>query len=830
MQIALLGNYPPKSCGIATFTNSLLRALDANLTADRLTDFAEVIAIEDAGQHHDYPAEVGEVLPRDDRAAYRRLAARLNAGDHDLLIVQHEYGIFGGADGDYLLELTDRLEIPLLVTCHTVLRDPSPGQRSVLRRLCARAGVMVVMSEMARRFLTEVFGCRPEKIRVIEHGVPVIEMAGRAALREQLGWKNRRVLFTFGLLGRGKGIETVIRALPAIVAEHPETLYVVLGKTHPNVVRDHGEEYREWLHELAAELGVADNLQMIAEFATEQRLFECLRATDLYVTPYPNEAQITSGTLAYAVGAGAAVVSTPFWHATELLSEGRGHLFPFHDHNRLAKVCLNLLADDAAMADTRARALAHGKTIMWPAIGAEYIRNFADARLASQEPNLAPATPPSPKEAARLNLPTTLPRLRIDHLRRLTDDCGLIQHAKYAVPNRHEGYCLDDNGRALVFTCAVLQGDLIPENRRTLIQLTERYLSYCFHAQNEDGSLRNFMGYGRNFLEEKGSEDSYARALWGLAACVARPPRPDLAELANECFIRAVGYLDQTASPRAIAYGIIALADYLAARPTNDLRNLMDRCVSRLLDHYRDSAEEDSGWAWFEASLTYDNAILPLALYRSLTIIDRPEARRVARAATRFLAGHTFVGGRARPVGCHRACERHGSPEQFDQQPLEAMATVLLHTEAFRQDRNDDDARLARLAFAWFLGHNDLDAPLYDQTTAGCYDGLTAVGPNQNQGAESLLAYLIARVAVAELPNQPLDPARPTAASREEILGDMLNGYTPEWVKQPAAGVTPVRRRETIVSATALGQYDQITADGRPTGLRAGWERPGRRE
>ena len=802
MKIALLGNYPPKSCGIATFTNSLLRALHANLRNVALTDFAEVIAIEDAGQHHDYPAEVAYILPRDERDAYTQLADRLNTGGYDLLIVQHEYGIFGGPDGKFLLDLTDRLTIPLMVTCHTVLRDPNDGQRSVLRRLCARAGVMVVMSEMARRFLTEQFSCKPEKIRVIEHGVPEIETESRKILRLKFGWDDRRVLFTFGLLGRGKGIETVIRALPAIVAEHPDTLYVVLGKTHPNVVRDHGEEYREWLHELAAELGVAGNLLMISEFASEQYLFECLRACDLYVIPYPNEAQITSGTLAYAVGAGTAVVSTPFWHATELLSAGRGHLFPFHDHAKLADICLELLSDDEQLQKTRAKALRHGQTIMWPKIGAQYIRNFADARLAFTSRHTAPATAP-------------LPKLCLNHLQRLTDDCGIIQHAKYATPNRHEGYCLDDNGRALLFTTMTLQRDLLPERRRTLTQLTERYLSYVHHAQNEDGSLRNFMSYDRRFLEERGSEDSYGRALWGLAHCAAHPPRPDLGELANECFVRAVGYLDQTASPRALGYGIIALSEYLGQRPTNDLRDLLDRSVNRLLDHYRDNSSQD--WDWFEPYLTYDNAILPLALYRSLRVLDRPEVRRVATATTTFLTELTFVGNVPRPVGCHGACDRERRPAQFDQQPLEAMAQILLYREVYDQEQRPEDARRARVTFAWFTGHNDLETPMYHEATHGCYDGLTAVGANRNEGAESLLAYLIGRVAVDDL-----RPERRTPEPRkQQVLADLLNGYAPDWARMPVRQQSiPLRHREPVVSATALEQYDRITAGGLPSGLR----------
>ena len=789
MKIAILGNYPPKACGIATFTNSVARALLTNLNANEISDFAEIIAMEDPGSHHDYPKEVGCILPRDERAAYASMADYLNTNGFDLLIVQHEYGIFGGPDGKYLLDLVDRLRIPLMVTCHTVLKDPSEGQCSVLRRLCARANVMTVMSEMACRFLRDIYSCPTAKIQVIEHGVPEIETAPRQELRERFEWADREVLFTFGLLSRGKGIETVIRALPEVVAKHPNALYVVLGNTHPNVVKESGEEYREWLHELADELGVRDNLLMISEFASEQYLFECLKAADVYVIPYPNEAQICSGTLAYAVGAGAAVVSTPFWHATELLDEGRGRLFPFHDSDNLAGQLNELLGDRGVLNAIRTKALEYGKQLFWPKIGAEYISAFGDARTAFDQSNLAPASAP-------------LSQLRLDHLRRMTDDCGIIQHAKYATPNRFEGYCLDDNGRALLFTCMTLNGTLASSRqRRELVALTEKYLGYIFHAQNEDGTFRNFMGYNRDFLEPQGSEDSYGRALWGLAACVANPPRQDLGELANECFIRGINHLDTRTSPRTVAYGIIALATYLEVRDNSDLRDLLDRSVNRLLAHYNDNKHDD--WTWFEAYLTYDNAILPLALYKSLRILNKDEVRSIADVTTDFLVSKTTFGGIPRPVGCHEVCNRGSEPKQFDQQPLEAMADVLLHLEAFAHGGREMDAGRARRVYSWFHGNNDLAASLYCVETAGCYDGLTEFGPNKNQGAESLLAYLISRVAMEALPRVPNEGVN----SKQQTLKKMLNGFAPAWVSKEPAGITTSRGGAALISETALHQY-----------------------
>lgn len=821
MKIALLGNYPPKACGIATFTNSLARALHANLTAAEIADFCEIIAIEDPGDHNEYPKEVGCILPRDERNAYVSTAEYLNRGGFDLLIVQHEYGIFGGPDGEYLLSLTDRLRIPLMVTCHTVLKQPSEGQCSVMRRLSVRAQVMVVMSQMAKRFMETVYKVPSKKVQVIEHGVPEIEMDGRDALREKFGWSEDRVLFTFGLLGRGKGIETVIRALPAIVAENPKTKYIVLGKTHPNVIKHEGEAYREELYALAEELGVGEHLEMVSEFATEQHLFECLRATDAYVIPYPNEAQITSGTLAYAVGAGAAVVSTPFWHAQELLAEGRGRLFGFHDADDCAAQVLDLLNDQATLDGVRAAAAAYGQTLLWPRIGAEYIDAFGTACIRYERMTaspyhastiaLYPSQPPNGGGAPAHRRPTAL---RLEHLYRMTDDCGLVQHAKYSTPNRFEGYCLDDNGRALVFTCLAHKSNLSSRvQRRKLESLTDTYLAYVYHAQHEDGCFRNFMSFGHDWLENEGSEDSYGRALWGLATCVRYPPRPDQASLANECFIRAIGHLDRRTSPRTLAYGVIALSDYLLARDDQNLRDLLHRTVNRLLDHYRDNRHDD--WEWFEAYLTYDNALLPLALYRSLDVFPNEEVRGVAASTKNFLLKQTLVGHVPRPVGCHDFCPQGEEPGQFDQQPLEVLAEVLLHKTVYDLTGQQLHAERAHAFFSWFLGNNDLGAPLYDARTYGVYDGLTKLGPNRNQGAESLLAYLISQIMINEVPN----PKTATKKTKRQALKRMLNGYAPRWVDQ---GV-PVGKRKVpqdaetrlgIVSATALGHYSRDVEGG----------------
>ena len=763
MKIALLGNYPPKACGIGTFSHSLALAILSNLKADEVKDFAEIIAMEDPGDNHDYPEEVKRCIRPQVISDYRDTADYLNENDFDLLLLQHEYGIFGGDDGAYLLHLLDRLHIPLIVTFHTVLKEPSYGQRNVLSRIAHRAQAVVVMSQLANNLLQDVFHVPQEKINVIEHGVPVIQSDEKPLLRKRLGWEDRRVLFTFGLLGRGKGIETSIRALPAIVERYPNTLYVVLGKTHPHVLRDNGEEYRNYLKDLAAELGVADNLKMISKFADEQELFDCLRAADIYVVPYPNEAQITSGTLAYAVGAGAAIVSTPFWHATELLQEGRGRLFPFNDSGELARQVLELFDQDGQLNEMRKRAADYGQHLLWPRIGKQYLRVFGKARTAFV------------RQRQNTSVQVELPRLKLDHLFRLTDDCGIIQHAKYAIPNRHEGYCLDDNGRALLLTGMLLNGKV--GDRKEIQRLSDTFLSYVYHAQNEDGTFRNFMGYDRRFLEPNGSEDSYGRALWGVSYCFAHPPRPDQRPLLEEIFIRAIGHLDSMRSPRTLAYGVLSLTYFLDHKPGDEaMLNMLDRSCNRLLQHYADSRNDD--WHWFEAYLTYSNGVIPFALFRSLRHLNKERIRSVAIESTNFLVSQTVIDEVLCPVGCHEPYVQDCARPHYDQQPVDAMGMVLLLSEACRHQEMRHHCDNLQVAFAWFTGQNDMKAPMYNPESGGCHDGLMASGVNRNQGAESLLSYLISRVEMEHYcRNKPGSDCSDEVEDDHTALKRLLNGY-----------------------------------------------------
>lgn len=695
-------------------------------------DKAYVLTMSDTACEEKYPPEVKFCISEQHQASYLEAAAMLNESDIDLVMLEHEYGIFGGQDGAYILSLLDELEKPAVATFHTVLKTPSRGQHFVLRSIAAKVSKVVVMSRLAKQMLQDIYKIPSEKIAIIEHGVPNCETANRATLRENLNFENRRILFTFGLIGRSKGLETVINALPAIVEKYPETLYVVLGKTHPGILRHSGEEYREYLLDLAQQKGVANNLLFINEFASEQALWEYLRACDIYLTPYLNEAQITSGTLSYAVGAGAAVVSTPYWHAQELLEDGRGQFFEFRNSDALASVLLDLFDNEEKLGEMRAKAAAYGQNLKWNLIGKQYLDLFR--QVVKQDVALLDK---------QLSLTSDLPAINFKHVRTMTDDTGILQHAKFALPNRHEGYCLDDNARALI---AVLLGRKHSPSE-WLDQAAGIYLSFIYHCQREDGQFRNFMGYNRNFLESIGSEDSFGRAMWSVGYALSHPVNGGFQALAKEIFDRALPHIRNLGSLRAIAFSILGISNYLKRNPSDEnMLDLLHQLRTKLCDAF--NANVDGDWQWFEPYLTYCNGILPLALFHSLEHIPDEAVQEITVKATQFLEQATLSTGYCRPVGCNNFYQKGQECPIFDQQPVDVLAKVLLFLQAYKVTGEEHYFEKALLCNAWFFGKNELRLSLYDPETGGCCDGLTETGVNHNQGAESTLAYVLCSLAV----------------------------------------------------------------------------------
>ncbi|MDD3078088.1 MAG: glycosyltransferase family 4 protein [Paludibacter sp.] len=735
MKIAFIGTYVPRECGIGTFTHNLYNSVLKNIESKKKINTGFVVALNDNDLTYKYPEEVKLTIKQDYQSDYIEAVKYINLSGADLCILEHEFGIFGGESGVYILPLLYRLEIPLIVTLHTVLKNPSYNEKAVLQEICKMAQKIVVMSHKAIEFLTEVYQVPIEKIALIEHGVPNIHFTPEAAKKE-FKLENKKVLLTFGFVGRNKGIETVIKALPKIVEKYPNVVYIVLGKTHPNVIRHSGEEYRIYLMRLVNSLHLEKNVVFLNEFIDEQDLFKYLYASDIYITPYVNEAQITSGTLSYAVGVGTAVISTPYWHAEELLADGRGLLFNFNDYEELSTIINDLLGHPVKMIGLKKQAADYGKNITWPKIGDRYLE-LAQTVLTAQ-------LTASEKKEVELDL-LALPPFSLAHINRLTDDTGIIQHAKFGIPNLKEGYCLDDNSRALLM---VLMAYEQMKDKRAL-ELSPIYLSYIHYLQNTDGTFRNFLSFSRKYLDEVGSEDSFGRTIWALGYLLYKAPNDAYYQTGRLIFFNALPNFEKLKSIRGIANTMIGICFYLKNNPSDDsmterLRNM----ANILVKHYNEN--QSSEWQWFESLLAYDNGILPLALLHSAQILNDSKITKVAIESMNFLTKHTLKDNYLSIIGNEKWFKKEGERSVFAQQPIDAMASILMYHQAFHLTKDKEYLNKLYTSFLWFLGENDLRMSLYDFETQGCCDGFENYGVNRNQGAESSLAYLISYLTVLQ--------------------------------------------------------------------------------
>lgn len=734
-RIAVIGNYLPRQCGIATFTTDLCDAIGTEYETVQLM----AVPVNDPGSHYNYPPRVRFELTEGDPSSYEDAADFLNFSNVDLACLQHEYGIFGGPAGSHILRLLRRLKMPVVTTLHTVLRQPDASQRIVMDEIAALSDRLIVMSEHSSRLLQEVFGVPAEKIDLIPHGVPDLPFGDPNYYKDSSGTEGKAVLLTFGLLSPNKGIESVIEALPSIVAQHPEAVYMIVGATHPHIRRREGDQYRLQLQALARKLGVERNVIFHNRFVSPEEMAQFVGSADIYITPYRYEAQAVSGTLAYALGAGKAIISTPYWHAAELLADGRGMLVPFEDSGAIAKAAIELLDNEAARHAMRKRAYLYARDTVWEKTAESYMHTFVRARSDRMR---------SPRIAfSDLNAERTLDRLpaiNLDHLYRMTDHTGLLQHAIFSVPNYGEGYAADDNARALIV--AVLMEQLGMTALSESANLASRYLAFLWHAFNPaTGRFRNFLSYERQWLESEGSEDSHGRALWSLGTVLGRSKSADLRGTAGRLFESALPAILNFRSPRAIAFSALGLQEYLNGFPGDRAAlQTMDELSHRLLDIY--ASNRTAGWPWFEDVLAYSNARLPQAL---IACAVRNADKIMLAAGLESLDWVVMMQrcetkGHFVPIGSRGFYRKGGEKARFDQQPVEAGATVSACLQAFRATADDRWLKDAWSAFNWFLGDNDLQIALYDSSTGGCRDGLHPDRANENQGAESTLSFLMA--------------------------------------------------------------------------------------
>ncbi|MEZ0494787.1 glycosyltransferase [Sphingomonas sp. IW22] len=742
-RIALIGNFLPRQCGLATFTTHCYQALTARFP-DLVVD---VYAMDDHPGRYDYPPEVTGTIPQDDRMAYLAAARRIEESGAQAVWVQHEYGIYGGSAGDHLLALLDRVTAPVIVTLHTVLERPSADERRVMEALLRRAGKVIVMAEKGREILTRVHGADARKVAMIPHGVPDRPFVEPDSMKARFGWQGQRVIFTFGLLAPNKGIETMISAMPAIVAAEPRAHYVVLGATHPNLIAHEGEAYRERLIAQAADLGVADHVHLIDGFADEPALLDYLQAADVYATPYNNPAQITSGALSFAVSMGKPVVSTPYIHATEILDDAHGVLVDFADVDGFARAIAGLLADDDARMALSMRAYQRGRTMLWPRLAESVMTEIAHVIAARPRRLAGPSV-----ESATLSPDLTA-------VERMSDATGMLQHSIYSIPDRRHGYCIDDNARALILMCRI---DPVDEGTRD--KWTSIYASFVQHAWNPDlRRFRNFMNFDRTWCEDEGSEDSNGRTLWALGVTATEARARKHRDWAAAMFDQTASLAFELGSPRAQAFAMLGAAAMRRGFPGHPIATrILETFGEQLIALCERNRRPD--WQWFEIVLAYDNARLPEALIEAGRSLGRADFVACGVETLEWIVSRqTSPEGRFRAVGTESFGREYAEPLPFDQQPLEAQATVEACAAAFNATGDRRWLDEAQKAYRWYLGANDLDLPLATAQDGGCFDGLQPTGLNRNQGAESILALQLANCAISTLSQQGsnlADPAR----------------------------------------------------------------------
>lgn len=730
-RIAFVGNYLPRQCGIATFTTDLCEAV---ASAYKNTA-CMAVPVNDIEGGYEYPERVRFELTEKDINSYQRAADFLNINNVHLVSLQHEYGIFGGDAGDYILTLLRELRMPVVTTLHTILQKPNPDQQRVLEEIATLSDRLVVMSERASEFLQRIYHVPVEKIDLIPHGIPEQAFVDPSFYKDIFGVEGKTVLLTFGLLSANKGIEHVISALPQIIKKYPNVVYIVLGATHPHVLRHEGESYRASLHKLVREKNVEDHVIFCNRFVELDELIQFIGAADIYITPYLEAAQIVSGTLAYTLGAGKAVVSTPYWYAEEMLDQERGVLIPFQDSQALASAVIHLLDDESYRHAMRKRAYLFSRNMVWPQVARRYMESFARARsehcrFAQAHTSLKPLNQQAQE----------LPALELDHLLRLTDETGILQHALFTIPNYGEGYTTDDNARALLVSILLEEA-----GEAKAFDLSTRYLAFISYAFNSDTKrFRNFMNYQHQWLEANGSDDSFGRTLWALGTVLGRSQIPSLHHIGGRMFQQSLLGILETSSPRAWSFAILGLHEYLQ-RFAGDRRasQLIEELGNRLTTLYKNSHTNE--WHWFEDRLTYCNAVMPHATLLCGQLLQNQEMIQIALKSLHWLANiqHANISsGHFVPIGSNGFYVRGGERAQFDQQPVEAQSMVSACFEAYRFTEDEYWLKEARNTFEWFLGRNDLNLSLYDSTTGGCRDGLHSGRLNENQGAESTLAFL----------------------------------------------------------------------------------------
>jgi glycosyltransferase involved in cell wall biosynthesis len=741
LDVVYVGTFVPRTCGIATFANDLGTSIAQEMGGKPY----RVVAITDRAEGYDYPPEVTFEIRQNEIRDYARAAEYLNGSSAQIISLQHEFGIFGGDAGKYLSVLLCHLKKPIITTVHTILENPSSDYRESFEDVINCSQRLVTMSKKGARMLEEIYGVPQDKISVIHHGVHDVPFVDSNFYKEKFNVEGLTVLLTFGLLSPNKGIETALEALPYVVEKHPDIVYIILGATHPGVKKVRGEQYRLSLERKAIDLNIADNVVFHNRFVDLQELTEYMSCCDVYLTPYLAKEQITSGTLAYAVGMGKAVVSTPYWYAEELLSDCRGVLVDFRNVKGMATALNGLIGDSMRRNKMRKAAYEYGRTMVWREVGRQYVEMFV--KMLGERKNLEVGSAWKQKMLPLI----TLPEINLDHLFSLSDDVGLLQHACFGIPDRDNGYSADDVGRGLaaIMTCYNQQKE------EQILPLIRTYVSFLNHSQTDTGNFHNFMSYDRRFEDQQGSDDTLGRVLWGLGTVVRWGPKEQVRALAQNLMAKAAPRMLEIEAPRAKAYAIMGMYHLLQKfEGASQFKRLLIQLADDLVVLYKENHSQD--WQWFEEVATYGNAKIPEALLRAYQVIQNEEYLEVALESLDFLTREQWNGVYFELIGNEGWYPKGKERAIFGQQPIDAGYLVEAYVAASEVTNMTKYLDLARFAFDWFLGRNRLNTALYDFADGSVADGIDSNGISANQGAESVVCYLLAVLGLSELKAQKI--------------------------------------------------------------------------
>jgi len=743
--VAFVSTFLPRECGIATFTNNLARAISALYDFElKKNNKIEIVALTDSESKYNYGNEVSFEIQVQNKTDYLRAAEFINISDVEVVSVQHEFGIYGGPDGKYVLSLLENLKKPVITTLHTILIDPSENQKRVLEKICKLSTEVVVLADKGFELLSKIYGVPKSKIKKIHHGAPDVPFIDPSYYKEEFNMEGHLLILTYGLLSPNKGLEIVVNSLADVVKEFPEVIYIILGETHPNVKSHFGEEYRFLLKNIINKKHLEKNVVFHNRFVTLDELIKYLVMTDVYITPYLSEQQISSGTLSYAVACGKAIISTPYWHALELLDKDRGVIVPFEDVKAMSKAIKYLLENEIKRDKIRRKAYKYGRKMIWAEVASSYVDSF---KLIAGKFRSGKRKKVIVKKDISIKV-QDLPEINLKHLNNLTDDTGIFQHSRYSIPRRIHGYTTDDNARAVIVTLKFW--NLFKDE--CVLPVLVKYLSFLSDSYDEKKEIvRNYLSFDRKWHNSKISEDPHGRLIWALGNLIYQPPVEEMGLFAIELLYDCLKKVHSFSSPRAWAFSMLGIVKYLNKYPGDkNARKLNDELANRLINLFKENSSDD--WLWSENVISYENARLPQALLEEGRFTGNDEMKEWGLNSLKWLidiqtnreTGYLSV------IGNKGWFKKNEDKAKFDQQPVEVAALIDACYEAYLSTEDDFFLNKMNWAFRWFLGQNALEESLYNPKTGGCKDGLLPTGANKNEGAEALVSWLLSLLKMYE--------------------------------------------------------------------------------